>query len=93
MRSYIRALFVLLSGATIAGIGRQAPSISLTPADAKAHVGEAATVCGQIDEYSCGPVFSTLFFAPSDPEPLTVRLVGLGLGDGLKSRSFAAPSA
>ena len=73
MRSSITAPFVLLSGATIAGVGRQAPSSSLTPAGAKAHVGEAATVCGQIDEYSCGPVFSTLFFAPSDPEPFTLR--------------------
>ena len=72
MRSPIRALFVLLSSATMVGMGRQGPPIRLTPAEAKAHVGEIATVCGLIDHSSCG----TLFFAPPDPEPFTVRLMG-----------------
>ncbi|HLG59759.1 MAG TPA: energy transducer TonB [Vicinamibacterales bacterium] len=79
MPTRIGVLFVLLNlVATLESSSRrvQEPSPSLNSIGAKTHVGEVATVCGQVVDYGCDKPYTTLTFEPAtDPEPFTVRLV------------------
>ena len=76
MRTHLILLFTIVAmvlGAS-APNGQQ-PSGSLSAIGAKQHVGEVATVCGQVVESGCDKPYTTLTFAPvRDAESFTVHL-------------------
>jgi TonB family protein len=74
MRYYILiGVLILLTVAPV----ETGQSQVVTSVTAKDHVGEVATVCGQVAEYSCRPnsPLLTLTFAPIDqPDPVSIRI-------------------